>query len=291
MQLHRCPPDFRTSRDLGAAIAKTPISFRQQSVFRMPGAPEAPTFRANLEKALVQTKLTGIFRQARDAGIAPGRQLVGPNKLGSSILLRLLFGGFMRLILPVTLLISLYSWGGPVTSGFQDESVGIPSTNEERIVDVVMQYCTLSSNEGFEEIPKLTIAAPSRYIFGPENGTKLDSQPVDTLDTGRSQHPSPQVDIMDISPDDHYLEQQSLKNVNDEMPRLFQQNNVYIKRIVGLSIKGDGASAVVEVGSRTNGKYKGKEEFLLLHSKGDWKIFCVRYFSELDAKNDLWPLE
>jgi len=88
---------------------------------------------------------------------------------------------------------------------------------------------------------------------------------------------------------DEALNQLYLKMINVETSQLFNKNSVYIKEIVGVTIRREYASVVVAVGSRKSASYAGKEEFLLVFRDGNWKVFYERQFSELNAKTDPWP--
>jgi len=194
----------------------------------------------------------------------------------------------MKIILSIGLILLICVSGILDTKGFRNTTTNPRDTEEDKVVEIVRQYCFLVSEGRYQEIPKIT-APPPRVYFTLPNERKIDRKS-SSSETKKTVQPSANPPIMGGSVGgDEALNQLYLKMINVETSQLFNKNSVYIKEIVGVTIRREYASVVVAVGSQKSASYAGKEEFLLVFRDGSWKVFYERQFSELNAKTDPWP--
>ena len=194
----------------------------------------------------------------------------------------------MKIILSIGLILLICVSGILDTKGFRNTTTNPRDTEEDKVVEIVRQYCFLVSEGRYQEIPKIT-APPPRVYFTLPNERKIDRKS-SSSETKKTVQPRANPTIMGdtVGPDDA-ANQLDLRIINDKIPQRFNKNSVYIKEIVRVTIRREYASVVATVGSRNSANYAGKEEFLLVFRYGNWKVFYERQFSELNAKTDSWP--
>ena len=136
-------------------------------------------------------------------------------------------------------------------------------------LQVVEQYCDLSAKGDYEKIKNYTSATPKEYF----NAQSYSYQKSNNSTNSENSSNKTYLDAVDSDELDPYF----LTYINEKIPKLLNEYDVFIREVKNVSIKGNEARVEVELRSRLYETYRAQYHFLLYRINNEWKVFMIEY--------------